>query len=61
MISAKPASPSMPRSRQAPMKIDAVARIYRASSLSGSGQVPRGGFESRAARAAARNTNPTKR
>lgn len=43
-----------------PMTTEAVARINRAASLAGNGQIPAGGFEARAARAAAHNQHPQK-
>lgn len=49
----KPRSKTSPK--PAPMTTKAVARIYRATALAGNGQIPRGGFEARAARAAAHN------
>jgi hypothetical protein len=46
--------------KSAPMTTKAVARIYKAASHKGSGQVPAGGFEARAARAAAQNQRALK-
>jgi hypothetical protein len=43
-----------------PMTTTAVARIYRAAARGGNGQVPPGGFEARAARAAAHNQRTEK-
>lgn len=41
-----------------PMTTQAVARIYSATAKSGNGTIPKGGFEARAASAAAKNITP---
>ena len=41
-----------------PMTTQAVARIYSATAKSGNGTIPKGGFEARAASAAAKNMTP---